>query len=79
MYNTIVIVLEAHEEVQKMEVVVERLLHTEEAKEKSSCDSGDDKAIMTKQNLDDTTEAEVHSIIIVRSMDILRRTASYDG
>ena len=33
-----------------MEVVVERLLHTEEAKEKSRCDSGDDKAIMTKRN-----------------------------
>lgn len=49
-YNTLVTALEAHEEVPKMEVITEKLLHAEKfMKEKSSPDSSGDKAMMTKR------------------------------
>ena len=70
LYNTLVTALEAHEEVLKMEVVTEKLLHAErKQKEKSSPDSSGDKA-------NDTSKVEVHSATTARSMDIFRRTAS---
>ena len=70
LYNTLVTALEAHEEVLKMEVVTEKLLHAErKQKEKPSPDSSGDKA-------NDTSKVEVHSATTARSMDIFRRTAS---
>ena len=51
-YNTLVTALEAHEEVPKIEVVTERLLHTErKQKEKLCLDSSGDKALAIKRQL----------------------------
>ena len=48
-YNMLVTALEAREEVPKMEVITEKLLHAErKQKEKSSLDSSGDNAMMTK-------------------------------
>ena len=50
-YNTLVTALEAHETVPKMEVVTERLLHTErKQREKLSFDSSEDKALAAKRH-----------------------------
>lgn len=50
-YNTLVTALEPREEVPKMEVVTERLLHAErKQKQKSSTDSSGDKAMITRQH-----------------------------
>ena len=49
-FNTLVTALEANEDVQKMEVVTEKLLHAERKQtEKSSPDSSGDKAMMTRR------------------------------
>ena len=49
-FNTLVTALEASEDVPKMEVVTERLLHAErKRKEESSPDSSGEKAMMTKR------------------------------
>ena len=49
-FNTLVIALEANEDVPKMEVVTEKLLHAERKQtEKSSPDSSGDKAMMTRR------------------------------
>ena len=48
-FNTLVTALEANEDVPKMEVVMERLLHTErKQKEKLSLDSSEELAMTTK-------------------------------
>ena len=50
LYNTLVTALEANEKVPDMEVVVERLLHTERKhRERSSLDYNEDKALIGKQ------------------------------
>ena len=49
-FNTIVTALEANEDVPKMEVVTEKLLHAERKQtKKSSPDSSGDKAMMTRR------------------------------
>ena len=49
-YNTLVTALEANEKVPDMEVVVERLLHTERKhRERSSLDYNEDKALIGKR------------------------------
>ena len=49
-FNTLVSALEANEDVPKMEVVTEKLLHAERKQtEKSSPDSSGDKAMMTRR------------------------------
>ena len=49
-FNTLVTALEANEDVPKMEVVTEKLLHAERKQtEKSSPDSSGDKAMMTRR------------------------------
>jgi hypothetical protein len=49
-FNTLVTALEASEEVPKMEVVTERLLHAERKRREKSCpDSSGEKAMMTKR------------------------------
>ena len=53
-FNTLVTALEANEDVPKMEVVTEWLLHAErKQKEKSSPDSREEKAMMTKRQFKD--------------------------
>ena len=49
-FNTLDTALEANEEVPKMEIVTERILHAErKQKEKLNCDTSGEKAMTTRQ------------------------------
>ena len=70
-FNTLVTVLEANEEVVKMEIVTERILHAErKQKEKLNSDTSGEKAMTTRQQFN----RRVQSAINVENMVTSKRT-----
>ena len=68
-FNTLVTALKVNEDVPKMEVITDRLLHSErKQKEKASVDLSEEKAMTLK------FKVEVQGVIIARSWDTFKST-----